>query len=120
MTLNSAKPLSPRVTIIAYDRLIMVSRDDNDDMSFSSITARINKVAQMAKSEKRPLLVIVDYLQLLVEDKSNSNAEVSQITSTLKKLALASGAAIILNSQLNRSGRGYGASLMDAPRFGCD
>ena len=38
--------------IIAYDRLIMVSRDDNDDMSFSSITARINKVAQMAKSEK--------------------------------------------------------------------
>lgn len=90
--------------IIAYDKLIMVSRDDNDDMSFSSITARINKVAQMAKSEKRPMLVIIDYLQLLVEDKSNSNAEVSQITSTLKKLALASGAAIILNSQLNRSG----------------
>lgn len=90
--------------IIAYDKLIMVSRDDNDDMSFSSITARINKVAQMAKTDKKPLLVIIDYLQLLVEDKSNSNAEVSQITSTLKKLALASGAAIILNSQLNRSG----------------
>lgn len=90
--------------IIAYDRLVMVSRDDNDDMSFSSITARINKVAQIAKGEKRPLLVIIDYLQLLVEDKSNSNAEVSQITSTLKKLALASGSAIILNSQLNRSG----------------
>lgn len=90
--------------ISAYDRLILVSRDDNDDMSFPSITARINKVAQLAKSENRPMLVIIDYLQLLVEDKSNSNAEVSQITSTLKKLALASGAAIVLNSQLNRSG----------------
>ena len=74
MTPELCEAAESESAIIAYDRLIMVSRDDNDDMSFSSITARINKVAQMAKSEKRPLLVIVDYLQLLVEDKSNSNA----------------------------------------------
>lgn len=91
--------------IEAYSRLfIMAADDEGDNMLPPDIMARITAVSDMAKNEGRPFLVIVDYLQLLIRDRSRTVELTATLSNALKRLATATGAAIVVNSQLNRTG----------------
>src|SRR5699024_3340220 len=54
--------------------------------------------------DSREIIVYIDYLQLLVNDKYNEYHELSQYTRDLKLMAMEMGLAIVYLSQLSRDG----------------
>lgn len=90
---------------------------------FQSIVAAV--IEAKSKNPDKPLILVIDYLQLAVDDAYNQVAAISQWTRALKLLAMEESIGIILLSQLNREGatgemptasqlRGSGSTEQDA------
>ena len=77
--------------------------DDNSDSNPYTMKSKLTEL--FADSEKKPGLIIIDYLQLMTlpgYGKRSRNDEVSQISRSLKLLAKDFGVPIIALSQLSR------------------
>lgn len=106
---------------IHLDRIINAERLDGTD--WSGLTHAITKINDMelyleeqgglrlldVRSKARTIkrkhglkLVVIDYLQLMVGDGDNRNAQIEAITRGLKALAMELDMSILLLSQLNR------------------
>jgi len=57
-----------------------------------------------SRHEERPIIVFIDYLQLLVNDAMNSLSEITNITRELKLMASRLDLPVVLLSQVSRSG----------------
>ena len=80
-------------------------------MAFSDdISDGVNDVVNMMMTlrakygEDIPIVVFIDYLQLLIKDKNNPRQEMDHITRVLKTTAMDLQISIIAPSQINRSG----------------
>lgn len=97
------KKLSEAVAQLSTTNMVI---DDTPGITIGEIRA---KCRRLASSEKGLALVIIDYLQLISGGKnygSNRQQEVSDISRSLKTLALELGVPVIALSQLSRSVEG--------------
>jgi len=77
--------------------------DCSETLKPAQIRQRVRRTA--SESRKKPGLIVIDHLQLMAGDKkayANDNAEMSDITRDIKRLAKALDVPIIQLSQLNR------------------
>ena len=97
------KKLSEAVSQLSTTNMVI---DDTPGITIGEIRA---KCRRLASSEKGLALVLIDYLQLISGGKnygSNRQQEVSDISRSLKTLALELGVPVIALSQLSRSVEG--------------
>lgn len=73
-----------------------------DERSTVSFDATVSSIRMMAKT-KGVRLVIIDYLQIYTQTTDNVEASLGQMARAAKNVAIETGAAVILLSQLNRS-----------------
>lgn len=100
---NDWKRINEAVSQLANTNLVI---DDTPGITIGEIRA---KCRRLASSEKGLALVVIDYLQLISGGKnygSNRQQEVSDISRSLKTLALELGVPVIALSQLSRSVEG--------------
>ncbi len=100
---NDWKRINEAVSQLANTNLVI---DDTPGITIGEIRA---KCRRLASSEKGLALVLIDYLQLISGGKnygSNRQQEVSDISRSLKTLALELGVPVIALSQLSRSVEG--------------
>ena len=96
---NDWKRINEAVSQLATTNLVM---DDTPGITIGEIRA---KCRRLASSEKGLALVVIDYLQLISGGKnygSNRQQEVSDISRSLKTLAMELGVPVIALSQLSR------------------
>ena len=97
---NDWKRINEAVSQLASTNLVI---DDTPGITIGEIRA---KCRRLASSEKGLALVVIDYLQLISGGKNygtNRQQEVSDISRSLKTLALELGVPVIALSQLSRS-----------------
>ena len=97
------KRINEAVSQLANTNLVM---DDTPGITIGEIRA---KCRRLASSEKGLALVVIDYLQLISGGKNygaNRQQEVSDISRSLKTLAMELGVPVIALSQLSRSVEG--------------
>lgn len=100
---NDWKRINEAVSQLSTTNLVI---DDTPGITIGEIRA---KCRRLASSEKGLALVVIDYLQLISGGKnygSNRQQEVSDISRSLKTLALELGVPVIALSQLSRSVEG--------------
>lgn len=100
---NDWKRINEAVSQLSTTNLVI---DDTPGITIGEIRA---KCRRLASSEKGLALVVIDYLQLISGGKnygSNRQQEVSDISRSLKTLALELGIPVIALSQLSRSVEG--------------
>lgn len=100
---NDWKRINEAVSQLSSTNLVI---DDTPGITIGEIRA---KCRRLASSEKGLALVVIDYLQLISGGKnygSNRQQEVSDISRSLKTLALELGVPVIALSQLSRSVEG--------------
>lgn len=100
---NDWKRINEAVSQLATTNMVI---DDTPGITIGEIRA---KCRRLASSEKGLALVVIDYLQLISGGKnygSNRQQEVSDISRSLKTLALELGVPVIALSQLSRSVEG--------------
>ena len=100
---NDWKRINEAVSQLASTNLVI---DDTPGITIGEIRA---KCRRLASSEKGLALVVIDYLQLISGGKNygtNRQQEVSDISRSLKTLALELGVPVIALSQLSRSVEG--------------
>ena len=100
---NDWKRINEAVAQLSTTNLVI---DDTPGITVGEIRA---KCRRLASSEKGLALVVIDYLQLISGGKnygSNRQQEVSDISRSLKTLALELGVPVIALSQLSRSVEG--------------
>ena len=100
---NDWKRINEAVSQLANTNLVI---DDTPGITIGEIRA---KCRRLASSEKGLALVVIDYLQLISGGKNygtNRQQEVSDISRSLKTLALELGVPVIALSQLSRSVEG--------------
>ena len=100
---NDWKRINEAVSQLSTTNLVI---DDTPGITIGEIRA---KCRRLASSEKGLALVVIDYLQLISGGKnygSNRQQEVSDISRSLKTLALELGVPLIALSQLSRSVEG--------------
>lgn len=100
---NDWKRINEAVSQLATTNLVI---DDTPGITIGEIRA---KCRRLASSEKGLALVVIDYLQLISGGKNygtNRQQEVSDISRSLKTLALELGVPVIALSQLSRSVEG--------------
>ena len=100
---NDWKRINEAVSQLSTTNLVI---DDTPGITIGEIRA---KCRRLASSEKGLALVMIDYLQLISGGKnygSNRQQEVSDISRSLKTLALELGVPVIALSQLSRSVEG--------------
>lgn len=100
---NDWKRINEVVSQLSTTNLVI---DDTPGITIGEIRA---KCRRLASSEKGLALVVIDYLQLISGGKnygSNRQQEVSDISRSLKTLALELGVPVIALSQLSRSVEG--------------
>lgn len=73
-----------------------------DERSTISFDATVSSIRTMTKT-KGVRLAIIDYLQIYSQTSDNVEASLAQMARTAKNVAVETGAAVILLSQLNRS-----------------
>ena len=73
--------------------------DERSTVSFDSTISSIRKMARV----KGVRLVVIDYLQIYTQTGENVEANLAQMARAAKNVAVETGTAVILLSQLNRS-----------------
>lgn len=109
----TTKPLAPsqveayNAAKEAYARL-PIYIDERSTMTFDGTMASIRTMAK----KKGVKLVIIDYLQIYTQTADNVEASLAQMARQAKNVARETGTAVVLLSQLNRSGTKPALNMM--------
>lgn len=82
-----------------YLRNLPIYIDERSTISFDATVSSIRKMART----KGVKLVVIDYLQIYTQSNDNVEASLGQMARAAKNVAVETGTAVILLSQLNRS-----------------
>lgn len=89
---------------IAMARLVEMPHLRIDDGASVDVTTIRRKVQAETREDRKPALIVVDYLQLMrsLGRHTNRHGEISEIARALKLLAVEEQCCVVLLSQLNR------------------